>query len=287
MTAYDSSFLNPYLRAEQFPPDLLAETPVTKQPLATIWRDIEVGIASNDEQLVQSARDEACGMSKDAAVSSLTRVKAAMIVANSGLLALRASTGTFERADIRASAQQMGNVLHGMRTQKFGMLYSGDFTGYQSEIAAHYLIARRGGRKLVPYLASAREEGSLAQKANHDMYTIYRRPEWSNKVPFQVKSKRRQAIDFVGVIRMKRIIEEAKLPEEFGRLTIHGLGGLIAEEVQQPFTANDMRLNALNALTKKICEMASEHRLLLRKRVRFNRLPFVMPTSQIKYKSSF
>lgn len=287
MHPHEHCFLNPYLTAEQFPADVLARSPVDNNPLSSIWKTVETGISSQDAKLVHAAGNEASTVAADTLVSSPTRVKAAMLVATAGLLAFRASGELFQRDDIQQAAQAMGQTLYDMHNGKFGTINESQLIGYQSEMAVYYLIARRGGRKNVPYLGSLREENSNAPEANHDIYTLYRRDEPTNKVPFQIKSSKKQARDFVGVLRLRRILCETELPEKYNELSIHKLGEIITDEAQERLPQDDERRVALDALSSKIIEKTSNHRLWLRRNKKYNKWPYTVPTTTANYRVSF
>lgn len=287
MHPHEHCFLNPYLTAEQFPADVLARSPVGNNPLSSIWNAVETGISSQDAQLVHTARDEASTVAADTLVSSLTRVKASMLIATAGLLAFRASSELFQRNDIQQAAKAMGQTLYDMRNGRFGVVNESQLIGCHSEMAVYYLIARRGGRKNVPYLGSLREEDSNASEANHDIYTLYRRAEPTNKVPFQIKSSKKQARGFVGVLRLRQVLGETDLPEKYNELSIHKLGELITDEVQEQLPQDDERRIALDALSSKIIEKTSNHRLWLRRTKAYNKWPYTVPTTAANYRASF
>jgi len=183
-------FISPYLPAESIPAEVLEQQPIVSdnQVVDSLWKNIELGIALRDREQVLRMGDEAQNVAYDSKQDALARVNAAMLYANSGLLALRAAGEMATESDMLKSFQAMARVLNNVLSNNYGELERTWQAGKIPELINYCLVAYSADPQYVPYLAACREERTWFPVANHDMYTMPSKTS-ASKVATQIKSR--------------------------------------------------------------------------------------------------
>lgn len=184
------TFANPYLNAEHIPPDILETQHIRPKDLTigTIWKMIEIGLATGDRKHIVHASEEAQNIADDVSQASKDRVAAAMIAANSELFMLRGSFADTTPDDILKSYTKMATVLSKVSQLQYGQIAREENTGLKSELINFCLIAYNASKQHIPYLASHREERSPMVTNNYDVYTLSGKGRFA-KTAAQVKTE--------------------------------------------------------------------------------------------------
>lgn len=297
MTYKGRRFINPYLRAEYVPPEVLEQLPFRNDELiiGPIWKDIELGLATRDKKRILAASDEARNVTADRNQETDSRIAAAMIAANSKLLAPRVTAELTTEKEIWESFLEMASVLDGMVQYQYGLFEKEDFVGMRAEMINYCLIAYQANSKFIPYLGSHREERSHSFIANHDLYTLPDKTR-ASKTAAQIKNafhashhQRFGTPDnprhtFMFPLYTTEVLQqqaEAMGVTGKNRQGIREAARLIVRASLNKLTAQEEMY--LKGYSDKILQLFTDHQQYLRAKEKWHKMPFTTAPSSQEY----
>lgn len=269
------TFLNPYFLAEQIPSNVHDEIDKSKNINKVAWNHVERGLSMHDANTVYTSRYFFQCIAEES--SPQLRVQADMVLANIGLLALRANKINASAVDIHNSYRTVATVASRLLNGHYGDIHHGTYKGMLSEAVSYGLIVRPAHRGYIPYFGSKREESSKLIHDNHDLYVI----SDTTKAAIQIKHGRRIEDDeelgprYTKQLTMSTHILDALGPDMFEESeAVESVAKLMAQEVDTPHppaTKEDFILAKLSLATLGV---VSEHQNQMRDLPNFRSFPY-------------
>lgn len=167
--SFNWQMIDPILLTERLEVGQLQAMPREKPGMVQAWEPIEQLIADSSKNEYLDARIEkgyTIALQLVNSPSLRRQLHAQMFLANFDLLALRAHGRSIEKDDLIRSYFMMARTLEN-NIEKYGEAGADAI----SDMVTYALIARRGDKMNIPFLASPRESHLTSQRHSHDLYT--------------------------------------------------------------------------------------------------------------------
>jgi hypothetical protein len=268
-------FLNPYLLAEQISLESYDALTVPKDNRQLAWHTIERGLRGRNASTVYSSRHFLEAEIEEARPRD--KATADMILANVGLLALRANSVSPSATDIVNSYRSVALITDKLLAGDYGGIPESDQKGLLGEAVTYALLTRPGHRGYVPYFGSRREEASPLKEDNHDVYTI---GASRTKVAIQVKyrfnsfnSRLKRRSTFAHRLFLEDHILHNVRPDD-DDAPVKSIAKLIAQESQCPHSPASKEDFMLAKLSLDTMGVVSNHQARIQDTPAYRQFPY-------------